>query len=55
MLYVGQVNSQNIPHGQRYLYQPGGERHEGQFENGRAHGVGCVPVLRRARGEKNAR
>jgi len=41
MLYVGQVNSQNVPHGQGYLFQPGGERHEGLFESGRAHGAGA--------------
>lgn len=40
MLYVGQLNAQKHPHGQGYLYQPGGERHEGLFENGRAHGEG---------------
>jgi hypothetical protein len=40
MLYVGQLNVQKQPHGQGYLYQPTGDRHEGVFENGRAHGEG---------------
>jgi hypothetical protein len=26
MLYVGQVNARKMPHGQGYLFQPGGER-----------------------------
>lgn len=42
IIYVGQTNAKNQPHGHGYMYVTSGDVHEGAFENGRAHGPGIV-------------
>eukprot|EP00039_Didymoeca_costata_P009122 m.120717 g.120717 ORF g.120717 m.120717 type:complete len:225 (+) comp14371_c0_seq2:35-709(+) len=40
MIYVGQANYENKPHGKGYMYQRNGDVHECDFAHGRAHGNG---------------
>ena len=43
-MYVGQIDEQNLPHGEGFLLLTDGSQHYGQFKKGRADGTGILQM-----------